>query len=157
MKHLERLQALNASKTKKHTVEVLDTLINKTTVYSSIREAGQSIGCTETAILRALKDVKVVGASQVSRLLKRRYIVEIGKLTESNSDLKEYLWKTNAHRVEVVDTLIGTTTIYLSIREAATAIGVVESTIRSALKNQKEKGIYKPIKKRYQVKQVSNN
>ena len=59
--------------------------------------------------------------------------------------------------MEVVDTLNGNTTVYLSIREAAAAIGVVESTIRNALKNQKERGIYKAIKKRYQVKQVSND
>ncbi len=43
------------------------------------------------------------------------------------------------------------------MREAAAAIGVVESTIRYALKNQKEKGVYKLIKKIYQVKRVSND
>jgi transposase len=59
--------------------------------------------------------------------------------------------------VEVVDTLNGNTTVYLSIREAAAAIGVAEGTIRNALKNQKEKGIYKPIKKRFVVKLVSND
>ncbi len=65
------------------------------------------------------------------------------------------MWKSNAHRVEVLDTLNGNTTVYLSIHEAAAAIGVVESTVRNALKNLKEKGIHKPIKQRFKVKQVS--
>jgi hypothetical protein len=38
-------------------VEVLDTLTNKTTVYNSISDAGQSIGCSVTAIRKALKNV----------------------------------------------------------------------------------------------------
>ena len=59
--------------------------------------------------------------------------------------------------MEVLDTLTGNTTVYLSIREAAAAIGVVESTVRNALKNHKEKGINKPIKKRFIVKQVTND
>jgi DNA-binding transcriptional regulator YhcF (GntR family) len=59
--------------------------------------------------------------------------------------------------VKVVDLANGNTTVYLSIREAAAAIGVVESTVRKALKNLKEKGISKPIKKRFEVKPVSND
>ena len=51
--------------------------------------------------------------------------------------------------------LNGNIAVYLSIREAASAIGVVESTIRNALKNQNEKGVSKPIKKRFTVKRVS--
>ena len=57
------------------------------------------------------------------------------------------MWKSNAHRVEVIDTLNKNTTVYLSIHEAAGAIGVLDSTIRNNLKNQKEKGIIKLIKK----------
>jgi Fic family protein len=59
--------------------------------------------------------------------------------------------------VEVIDTLNKNPTVYLSIREAAAAIGVVESTVRYALKNQKEKGTIKLIKKRFQVKLVTND
>lgn len=59
--------------------------------------------------------------------------------------------------MEVIDTLNKNTTVYLSIREAAAAIGVVESTVRYALKNQKEKGTIKLIKKRFQVKLVTND
>jgi group I intron endonuclease len=152
IKQLELIQVINARKTP-NTVEVLDTLTNKTTVYNSIDEAGQALGCTETAIRKAFKDVKIEGASQVSRLLKRRYIVAVDKSVENNSYTNE--WKTNAHRIEVLDTLTGNTTVSLSIREAAAGIGVVESTVRNALKIQKEKGIFKLIKKRYQVKRIS--
>lgn len=59
--------------------------------------------------------------------------------------------------MEVIDTLNKNPTVYLSIREAAAAIGVVESTVRYALKNQKEKGTIKLIKKRFQVKLVTND
>ena len=55
--------------------------------------------------------------------------------------------------MEIFDTLNGNTTVYLSIREAATAIGVSESTVRRALKNHKEEGFHKPLKKRFKVKQ----
>ena len=57
--------------------------------------------------------------------------------------------------MEVLDNLTGNTAVYLSIREAAAAIGVVESTVRNALKRFNEKGINKPIKKRFMVKQVT--
>ncbi len=156
VKHLEWLQTLNARKTQLQVVVVLDTLTNETTVYNSISEARRSIGCTETAIQGAFNNIKEVGAASQPRLLKRRYLVASEKLAQSES-LNRILWKSNAHRVEVLDTLTGNTTVYLSIREAAAAIGVVESTVRNALKNQKEKGINKPIKKRFMVKQVTND
>ena len=133
---------------------VLDTLTNETTVYNSISEARRSIGCTETAIRVALKGIKEVGAASEQRLLKKRYLVSSERLANSES-LDRVLWKSNAHRVEVLDNITGNTTVYLSIREAAAAIGVVESTIRNALKRYKEKGINKPIKKRFMVKQVT--
>ena len=118
-------------------MKVLDTLTNKVTIFNSIDEAAQSIDCSVTAIRKALQNVKEKGAPAVSRLLKRRYIVATDNFSANNIDLNE--WKTNAHRVEVVDTLTGNKTLYLSIREAASAIGVVESTVRNALKNQMEK------------------
>ena len=154
VKRLEWLQILNARKTQLQVVVVLDTLTNETTVYNSISEARRSIGCTETAIRVALKGIKEVGAASEQRLLKKRYLVSSERLANSES-LDRVLWKSNAHRVEVLDNLTGNTAVYLSIREAAAAIGVVESTVRNALKRFKEKGINKPIKKRFMVKQVT--
>jgi len=51
----------------------LDTFNNETTVYNSISEAGRFIGCTETAIRKALKDIKKKG---VARPIKKRYLVK---------------------------------------------------------------------------------
>lgn len=154
VKRLEWLKTLNARKTQLQVVVVLDTLTNETTIYNSISEAGRSIGCTETAIRVALKGIKEVGAASEPRLLKKRYLVSDERLVNSGS-LDRVLWKSNSHRVEVLDNLTGNTIVYLSIREAAAAIGVVESTVRNALKRFKEKGINKPIKKRFMVKQVT--
>lgn len=43
------------------------------------------------------------------------------------------------------------------MREAAAAIGVVVSSVRYVLKKQKEKGTIQLIKKRFQVKLVTND
>lgn len=63
----------------------MDTLTNETTVYNSIREAGRSIGCTETAIRKALNYIKEVGAASQLRLLKKRYLVADKKVADSGS------------------------------------------------------------------------
>ena len=57
-------------------------------------------------------------------------------------------------RVSVLDTLSNETKVYLSISDAAQAIGCVEGTIRSALKNQKETGVLKPVKKKRYIVQI---
>lgn len=56
--------------------------------------------------------------------------------------------------MEVVDILNGNETVYGSMREAAAAIGCVVSTIRIALKNLKETGESRLIKKRFKVKSI---
>lgn len=57
--------------------------------------------------------------------------------------------------IEVLDTLTNKTIVYPSIIEAARGIGCVKSTIQSALKFLKEKGVTRLIKKRYSVKHIS--
>ena len=59
--------------------------------------------------------------------------------------------KLKCQRVQVVDTLNNTTTLYASISDAALAIGCVHSTVSKALSHLKEKGTSKLIKKRFQV------
>lgn len=74
---------------KAQSVEVLDTLNNEVTIYSSISEAATFIGCDPTTITKALKNQKEKGAS---RLLKKRYIVfpktEESKITDTSAGLK---------------------------------------------------------------------
>lgn len=81
-KHLEHLKIHNSSqeqreksrerlleynKSKGQRVEVLDTISNETTFYSTIRQAGKAIGCVHGTILLADKAFKEKG---VSRLIK---------------------------------------------------------------------------------------
>ena len=135
-------------------VEVLDTITKETTVYPSMSEAGRSIDCTTSAIAIALKDQKEKG---VFRLIKKWYMVFpneskiAGTSSPSGKGLKR-TWESNAHKVEVLDTLNGNKTVYGSIREAAVAIGCVHATIRKALKSLNENGVTRLIKKRFQVK-----
>ncbi len=53
-------------------IEVIDSITNEKTVYSSIGEAARSIGCTDSAIVRVLKNQREKG---VKKLLKKRYVV----------------------------------------------------------------------------------
>ena len=71
-KQLEGFKIYNTSKAQR--IELLDTLKNETTVYSSIAEAARSIGCSHSNIRSALKHLQEKG---VSRLIKKRYLVKI--------------------------------------------------------------------------------
>jgi hypothetical protein len=67
---------LEYNKSKGQVVEVLDTISNETTLYSTILQAAEAIGCVHGTILLADKAFKEKG---VSRLLKKRYVVKILK------------------------------------------------------------------------------
>ena len=69
--HLRRLQASNSNR-----VEVFDTLTNQITVYPSISEAAQAIGCHKTTIGKTLQHLKETG---VSRPIKKRFTVKDDK------------------------------------------------------------------------------
>jgi group I intron endonuclease len=70
-KTIERLLELN--KLKGHRVEVLDTLTNETSVYSSIREAARSMSVDPSSIQKVLKPLQ---QEEVSRLIRKRYTVK---------------------------------------------------------------------------------
>jgi len=134
-------------------VVVYDTLTTEKTVYNSISEAARSIGCTHSAIVIALKNQREKG---VNKLIKKRYTVspktEESKVVDSSLSDGKMLCESNAQRVVILDTLNGNSTVYPSIREAAQAIGCVHGTILKALKNFKETGETRLIKKRFQAK-----
>jgi len=69
-----RVRLLEYNKSKGQRVEVLDTISNETTLYFSIRQAAEAIGCVHGTILLADKAFKEKG---VSKLLKKRYQVKI--------------------------------------------------------------------------------
>ena len=62
--------------------------------------------------------------------------------------------QSRAIRVEVLDNLTNQITVYPSMAEAAISMGCSKVSVHLALKNLKEKGINRLIKKRYQVKPV---
>ena len=68
-----RKRLLEYNKSKGFPVEVLDSLNNETTYYSSIREASQVIGCDHSTIWHSFKVSKEEG---VSKLIKKRFIVK---------------------------------------------------------------------------------
>jgi len=66
-KEKTRVRLLELNKLKGHKIEVLDTLNNQTSVYSSIREAALSTGVARSTLGNALKDQEEKG---VTRLIK---------------------------------------------------------------------------------------
>jgi group I intron endonuclease len=141
--HLKRLHTIRLQQ-----VSVLDSLNNETTIYPSITEAAQVIGCTKSTISKVLKHQE---EKRRLRLVKKRYLVTLFKESSSVSSESEEIPKFKG-RVEVVDTLTGNTTAYPSIRQAAQGIGVVHATINKALKNLNENGESRLIKQRLRVK-----
>ena len=55
-----------------------------------------------------------------------------------------------------MDTFNNETTVYNSISEAGRFIGCTETAVRKVLKNIKEKGVARLIKKRYSVKFIDD-
>jgi group I intron endonuclease len=68
--HLEML--LNYSLLKAKKVQVFNTLTNQNNIFRSINEASKFIGCSETAIRKVLKDLKL---KKISRLIRKTYLV----------------------------------------------------------------------------------
>jgi group I intron endonuclease len=67
---------LEYNRSKSSSVEVIDTLNNVISLYTSIRQAGEAIGCVHGTLILADKAFKEKG---VSRLIKKRYLVKILK------------------------------------------------------------------------------
>lgn len=75
----KRLEHSYASKVKR--VSVLDTKKNETTIYPSISEASQAIGCTKSTISIALKYQQ---DKAVLRLVKKKYVISHLKEADSS-------------------------------------------------------------------------
>nr|YP_009945070.1 GIY-YIG endonuclease [Monilinia laxa]QOE17434.1 GIY-YIG endonuclease [Monilinia laxa] len=142
---LERLLEMNKARSKR--VELLDTLNSTTTVYSSIVEAAQGIGCDPGTIRYAIKSLQ---EKKISTLIKTRYKLVTKELEQVEAVESNYLLK-----VEVVDTLTSQSIVYPSISEAGRALGCTTVSVWKALQNY-DKGVNKPLKNRYTVKRYSN-
>ena len=118
------------------------------TVYSSISEAGRSIGVTATGIKNAFRRQKEQDASPI--LIKKRY--QITKLVKR----LERIHAIRSHRVSVLDSLTNETSVYPSIREAAKGIGVSKSSISQAFIRLFEGDSVRVKKKRYQITKLQD-
>ena len=113
---LERLLDMNKARSKR--VELLDTLNSTTTVYSSIVEAAQGIGCDPGTIRWASPAIKSLQEKKISTLIKTRYKLVTKELEQVEAVESNYFLK-----VEVVDTLTSQSIVYPSISEAGRALG----------------------------------
>ena len=148
-KDRSRLRMLEINKKKSYLIEVIDTETDKTLSFDSIRQAATALGCTHSSILYHIKRVKETGDNK-HRLL-GKYLVKI-KNDEEMSESKQHYTKVQGQSgvsIEVLDIETEKTVNYASINEAAKAIGYSPSTIRAVIKLFREKGIKRPIKKRY--------
>lgn len=71
-----RKRMLKINELKGNPVEVFDVKTNKTSVYTSIRQAAEAIGCVHGTILLADKTLREKG---INRLVKKRYLIKIIK------------------------------------------------------------------------------
>jgi len=70
-----RKRMLKINELKGNPVEVFDVKTNKTSVYTSARQAAKAIGCVHSTILLADKTLREKG---VNKLIKKRYLIKIG-------------------------------------------------------------------------------
>ena len=69
-----RKRMLKINELKGNPVEVFDVKTNKTSVYTSARQAAKAIGCVHSTILLADKTLREKG---VNKLIKKRYLIKI--------------------------------------------------------------------------------
>ena len=146
----QRMLKINAKKG--FHLEVLDLETEKTSVYFSIREAAKNLDCTHSSIIYVIKIFQDKG---INKPLKGRYLIKIKTSGNENINLsKEQKLKIKELKgisLEVLDIETKKILTYLSIRDAAKAIDCSPTSIRSVIKLYKEKGVNRPIKKRFLI------
>lgn len=151
-KKRSQLRILEINKKKGNLLEVIDTETDLTLNFDSIRKAASALGCTHSTILYHIKKVEETGDSE--GLLKGRYLVKSRSDPEraQSEQHRAKMQELSGVSIEVLDIEKEKTLNYASINEAAKAIGYSPSTIRAVIKLFREKGINRPLKKRYFVK-----
>ena len=149
-KERARRQMLKINKAKGFNIEVFDIKTEETFTYFSIREAAKNLGCTHSSISYVIKVFKEKG---IKNTLKGRYMIKtIGsENSKTSKNQKLGIQKLKGISVEIFDIETKKTSIYLSIRDAAKAIGCSPTSIRAVIKLYRKKGINRPIKKRYLI------
>lgn len=157
-----RLQMIKLNKLKGFSIQVIDTKTQETTIYPSLREAARTIGCSHCSISYVIKNFPEKG---VNKLLKKRYFIKVNETVGESGVVAAAAAKSEQHMRNIPEELKGTSievldletekySNYASISATANAIGCSSTSIRSVIKLFKEKGINRPIKKRYLIKIV---
>jgi len=131
--------------------------------YNILKTAGSSLGYAHTT--EAIEKIRVANLGRkhsdatLAKFKLRKHTAEAiakMKLRRHSEESKEKIRNTIGIKVIVTDSLTNTTVEYNSMKEAAKAIDVSPNTIFERKKLQQDKGIIKPIKKRYfvEVKQI---
>jgi group I intron endonuclease len=126
--------------------------------YNTLKIAGSSLGFKHSELTMAKFRNRVLTSEQKDRL--KKHLASHNASIEQIDKSRERLLELNVLKgisVEVFDMETSETSVYLSTRQAAEAIGCVHRTIALANKAFREKGVYRPIKGRYVVKIIEAN
>jgi group I intron endonuclease len=138
--------------------------------YNILKVAGSFLGYKHSEETRAKLKGRTLTAEHLAKLkdwaLSQKNLERLKKLNSNLEWQTKRLKKINIYlrstkyqenlkaislSVQVFDTLTNEKTVYYSISEAARSIGCTGSAIVIVLKNQREKGVTKLVKKRYMV------
>lgn len=72
-KEKSRQRLIKINESKGVPIEILDTKTNEVSLYSSIRQAAEALGCVHGTILLAERNLKKEG---ISKLIKKRYLLK---------------------------------------------------------------------------------
>lgn len=126
--------------------------------YNTLKIAGSSLGFKHSELTMTKFRNRELTSEQKDRL--KKHLASHNASKEQIDKSRERLLELNALKgisVEVFDMETSETSVYLSTRQAAEAIGCVHRTIALANKAFREKGVYRPIKGRYVVKIIQDN
>lgn len=121
--------------------------------YNILNTAGSTLGYKHTEETRAILKARQFSDEYKAKL--REHLARHNASEEQRAKARERMLSINEEKgvsVEVLDLETQITTTYISLRKAAEAIGCTHGAIRLAEKRFLERGINKPIKKRYVVK-----
>lgn len=121
--------------------------------YNILKIAGSTLGYRHTEETRAILKARQFSEEHKAKL--KEHLTRHNASEEQRAKARERILSINEGKgvsVEVLDLETQNTTTYISLRKAAEAIGCTHGAILLAEKRFLEKGINRPLKKRYIVK-----
>lgn len=134
--------------------------------YNILKNAGSPLGRKHSEETKAKMSAANQGRTHTEETITKIWTVERKaqhlehlKKYNSSSEHQERLLKysqSKALRIEVLDILTNQITVYPSMSEAGSSIGCSKVAVHLAIKNLKEKGVTRLIKKRYSGKPIDD-